>query len=228
MLDSVVSIPSELGAQAWAMRSTPLKRALDLLVAVLALVLLAPVMLLLALMVRLDSAGPALYRQQRIGAGGVPFTMLKFRSMYHTSSDDYHRRQTRNWFLGTAAPDGYKGQRDPRVTRVGRFLRRTSLDELPQLFNVIRGDMSLVGPRPLMPYERAQYEPWHFERETVRPGVTGLWQVSGRDLLSAREMMALDVRYVREWSLWVDLKILALTAPAVVTHAGRRLASAGM
>jgi lipopolysaccharide/colanic/teichoic acid biosynthesis glycosyltransferase len=200
-------------------KRTPGKRVLDLLLAGLALVVLAPLLALLALIVRLDSPGPALYRQQRAGRAGKPFTMLKFRSMYHACSDEHHRRVALGWFQETAAPNGYKSEPDPRVTRAGRFLRHTSLDELPQLFNVLRGEMSLVGPRPAVTYERQLYEPWFFERESVRPGVSGLWQVSGRDRLSAREMMALDVRYVRDWSLWLDLTILARTLPAVVADA---------
>jgi lipopolysaccharide/colanic/teichoic acid biosynthesis glycosyltransferase len=228
VIDSIAPSGSDAFVEAAALKSTPFKWVLDLAIALLLLILLAPLMLLLALMVRLDSPGPALYRQQRIGRGGVPFTMLKFRSMRHSCSEDFHRQQSQNWFNGTAAPRGYKAGADPRLTRVGRYLRKTSLDEIPQLFNVIRGEMSLVGPRPLLPYERGQFERWHFERESVRPGITGLWQISGRDRLSAQEMMALDVRYVREWSLWLDIKVLARTAPAVVTYAGRRPANAGV
>jgi lipopolysaccharide/colanic/teichoic acid biosynthesis glycosyltransferase len=202
------------------------KRCLDLVLASLMLIVLAPLMALVALLIRLDSRGPALYCQPRIGREGKPFTLWKFRSMYQASSDHPHRRQSLEWFTVSAAPDGYKNRPDPRITRVGRTLRRTSLDELPQLFNVLWGDMSLVGPRPLMPYDRPLYEPWQFERETVRPGITGLWQTSGRDRVSAQEMMTLDVRYVREWSFGLDLKILALTLPTVLADAGRPRSSA--
>jgi lipopolysaccharide/colanic/teichoic acid biosynthesis glycosyltransferase len=197
-------------------KATRGKRALDLLLVGVALIIVAPLMAIIALLVRLDSPGPILFAQRRAGRAGVPFTMWKFRSMRHASGDEFHRQVARDWFAEAAGPAGYKSRPDPRITRVGRYLRRTSLDELPQLLNVLRGDMSLVGPRPMMPWDRPQYQGWQFEREAVRPGITGLWQVSGRYRLSAQEMMRLDVRYVREWSLWLDLKILARTVPAMV------------
>jgi lipopolysaccharide/colanic/teichoic acid biosynthesis glycosyltransferase len=193
-----------------------MKRLLDLVLAVTALIVLAPLMVPLIVFVRFDSPGPAFFRQRRIGRHGVPFTLLKFRSMYHGSSQSLHQRASLDWFNETPQAHRYKADFDPRVTNVGKYLRLTSLDELPQLFNVVKGDMSLVGPRPLMDYERTRFEREHFEREAVRPGMTGLWQVSGRDRLSAHQMLALDVRYVRERSLWFDIKILALTVPAVL------------
>jgi lipopolysaccharide/colanic/teichoic acid biosynthesis glycosyltransferase len=197
-------------------KRTPGKRAMDILLVGVVLLVLTPLMAIVALLVRLDSPGPILFAQRRVGRAGVPFTMWKFRSMRHASGDEFHRQQSLDWFAEAAGPTGYKSRPDPRITRVGRYLRRTSLDELPQLLNVLRGDMSLVGPRPLMPYDRPQYQGWHFQREAVRPGITGLWQVSGRDRLSAQEMMRLDITYVRDWSLWLDLKILAKTVPAMV------------
>lgn len=200
---------------------TPGKRALDLLLGCCALIALAPLMAMVAAIVWLDSPGPILFAQRRIGRAGVPFTMWKFRSMQTASSDAFHRQQSLDWFNEFGTPDGYKSRPDARITRAGRFLRSTSLDELPQLFNVLRGEMGLVGPRPLMPYDRPWFEPWQFEREAVRPGLTGLWQVSGRDRISAQVMMRLDVRYVREWSLWLDLKILAKTMPTVISHSRR-------
>jgi lipopolysaccharide/colanic/teichoic acid biosynthesis glycosyltransferase len=194
------------------------KRLVDLVLAITALIVLAPVMALLIVLVRLDSPGPAFFRQRRIGRLGMPFTLLKLRSMYEGSSQSLHHQASLDWFNERPQAHRYKADFDPRVTRLGRYLRRTSLDELPQLFNVVKGDMSLVGPRPLMDYERTRFEVEHFEREAVRPGITGLWQVSGRDRLSARQMLALDVRYVREWSLWLDFTIIVLTFPAVLSE----------
>jgi len=186
-------------------RQVSWKRPFDLVVGVSATLLLLPLLAVLAVLVKADSPGPILFRQERVGLDGARFKMWKFRSMRHNSDERTHR---------AAGP--YKSLADSRVTRVGRFLRRTSLDELPQLFNVLRGDMSLVGPRPAIAYELEHYLPWYFERQMVKPGMTGLWQVSGRTELSAGEMMALDVRYVREAGLGLDLKILALTVPALL------------
>jgi lipopolysaccharide/colanic/teichoic acid biosynthesis glycosyltransferase len=216
MIESTLDDEADDQQPTWPLKRTRGKRALDLLVAGLLLILLAAPMLIIAIVIRLDSPGPALYRQRRMGRGGVPFAIWKFRTMRNASPDANHRQQALDWFHNARAPHGFKNEHDPRITRFGKYLRRTSLDELPQLINVIRGEMSLSGPRPMMAYERALYEPWYFEREVVRPGITGLWQVSGRDRLSAPEMMALDVRYVREWSLWLDLKILGLTIPEVL------------
>jgi lipopolysaccharide/colanic/teichoic acid biosynthesis glycosyltransferase len=192
------------------------KRLLDVLVGGLLLVITSPFMVVLALLIKLDSPGPVFYRQDRVGRRGRTFTLLKFRSMRVGEADDQHRALTAGWFRGDDGVRGYKSLPDPRVTRMGRVLRRTSLDELPQLFNVLRGEMSLVGPRPAIAYELTHYRSWYFARLRVLPGITGLWQVSGRDQLSAAEMMALDVEYVEKCSLWLDIKILALTAPALV------------
>jgi len=193
------------------------KRPLDVALSFLLLVLASPALALVAVLVRLDSRGPVLFRQQRAGRNGVPFTMYKFRSMVHGSADDRHRQAAAAWFAGAPSETGgYKSRSDPRITRVGRMLRTLSIDELPQLFNVLKGDMSLVGPRPGLAYEREQYQDWYFEREAVRPGMTGLWQVSGRANLAAAEMMALDVEYVRTCSLWLDVKILVRTVPALL------------
>lgn len=197
-------------------KRTPFKRACDLIFGLVALIAAAPLMACLIVAIRLDSRGPALYGQRRIGHLGQPFTIWKLRSMYHECSQEYHRRAAQDWFNERPNGDRYKSEADPRITRVGKYLRRMSLDELPQLFNVLKGEMSLVGPRPIMPYERPSYESWYFEREVVKPGITGLWQVSGRDRLSARQMMALDSRYVRQWSLWLDLEILARTVTTVL------------
>ena len=192
------------------------KRPFDLILAGMLLVLLSPLMAGMVLLVRMDSKGPALFRQERIGHLGRHFRILKFRSMHMSSDSAQHRQLAAAWFAADDSARGYKTQPDPRVTRVGRFLRRTSLDELPQLFNVVRGDMSLVGPRPAIPYELAFYAPQYFERQQVPPGITGLWQVHRRDRLSAEEMMVLDLKYVRQCSPWLDIKILVRTVPAVI------------
>lgn len=192
-----------------------MKRVFDVCVSSGALIVLSPLIALIALFIRLGSPGPVFYGQRRIGRHGVPFTLWKLRSMHEGSSQNVHRQASQEWFRGRPTGE-LKSDSDPRITWLGRYLRRTNLDELPQLANVLRGDMSLVGPRPTMPYERPLYEPWYFEREAVRPGITGLWQVSGRHHLSAPQMMGLDVRYVRDCSLWLDLKILALTIPALL------------
>jgi lipopolysaccharide/colanic/teichoic acid biosynthesis glycosyltransferase len=191
------------------------KRVLDLAIAVPLTIVSLPVMLAVAAAIRLDTPGPALFRQTRVGRDGRLFDMWKFRSMYLGAPDTVHRAGAVAWFSGALSPTGYKLVDDPRVTRVGRLVRRTSLDELPQLFNVLRGDMSLVGPRPAIPYELEFYAPWHHQRQMTLPGMTGLWQVRGRDRLSAGMMMELDARYVREWSLALDLRILLQTLPAL-------------
>jgi lipopolysaccharide/colanic/teichoic acid biosynthesis glycosyltransferase len=215
-------------------RSTPreradafLKRGFDLVIASLAVILFSPVMLAVAAAVRHNSKGPALFRQRRIGRHGIEFDMIKFRSMQHNCDDSAHREAAQRWFAGRAATQGFKLLSDPRVTSVGRFIRRTSLDELPQLFNVLRGDMSLVGPRPMMPSDRPFYADWYFERERVRPGITGPWQVAGRDRMSASEMMEMDVRYVRQANVLTDFAMLAATVPAVVQRAIARRAGSG-
>lgn len=184
--------------------------------ATLGLVVLLPLLLGVGLLVRLDSAGPAIYRQQRVGRDGRLFTMYKFRSM--TTSADAERTD----LLGHNESDGvlFKIQRDPRITRVGSWLRRTSLDEMPQLWNVVRGEMSLVGPRPALPEEVAQYDVDPQRRLVVKPGMTGLWQVSGRSDLTWDQSVRLDLRYVDNWSLRLDASILARTVSAVLTSRG--------
>ena len=196
------------------------KRLIDLALAGLALILLAPLLLVIAVIVKVGSRGPTLFRQERLGQGGATFTVLKFRTMHHGTPDAPHREYIAKLAAGEADDDGLKKlTRDPRVTRVGRVLRKLSLDELPQLINVLRGDMSLVGPRPALEYELPHYAPVHFERFSVKPGITGLWQVSGRSRLGFDEMLDLDVEYARATSLLLDLKILAKTPLAALTGA---------
>lgn len=192
------------------------KRVLDVIVASAGLMLAALPMLCIALTIRLTSPGPILFRQARVGKGGRLFTSYKFRSMYMDAED----RLAEVMHLNQADGPIFKIRRDPRMTPVGRFLRRTSLDELPQLFNAFRGEMSIVGPRPALMTEVIAYEPWQLERLTVRPGLTGLWQVSGRSDLPFAAMMRLDLEYIGRWSLWFDLWLLILTVPAVVSGRG--------
>lgn len=193
-----------------------IKRGLDLLIILPALLLLLPIMLLLALIIRLDSPGPILFVQERIGRNGRPFAAFKFRTMVADAEDLRPHLQELNEADGPL----FKIKNDPRRTRVGSRLRRFSLDELPQIFNVLRGEMSLVGPRPALPEEVAAYEPWHRKRLEVLPGLTGLWQISGRSDLSFAEMVLLDVYYVENWSPWLDLSILLRTIPKVLIGEG--------
>ena len=199
------------------------KRAADVLVSALALTLLAPVWLVISLLIRLDSRGPVFYRQERVGMDGRIFLLLKFRTMHTGADDAEHRDFQRKYIegrpdsnLGDDRKPVYKLHSDPRVTRVGRVLRRLSLDELPQLLNVLAGDMSVVGPRPPIPYEVEAYEKWHRRRLDMKPGVTGLWQVSGRNRLSFEEMVRLDLYYIENWSLLLDLKIILKTLPVML------------
>jgi len=199
------------------------KRLLDVVGALLLLVVLAPLMLGAALAVALTSRGPVLFRQARVGARGRRFTLLKFRTMAAHCPEDAHRAYVTAMMAGALAPtDGvYKLHADPRVTRVGALLRRTSVDELPQLLNVLRGDMSLVGPRPPLPWEVEMFPVWAASRFVVLPGLTGLWQVSGRNHLTMLDGLRLDVQYVGECALWLDLRILARTVPALLNGGAR-------
>ncbi|MDQ3904875.1 MAG: sugar transferase [Actinomycetota bacterium] len=200
------------------------RRTVDLMVVVIALLVLAIPMLLIAIAVRCDSRGPAFYRQQRIGRNRQPFTMYKFRTMRVGGSDAEHRDLIARELRGenTAVNGSWKIDHDPRVTRVGAFLRRTSLDELPQLINVLRGQMSLVGPRPCLDWEAEMFPARFAKRFDVPPGLTGLWQVSGRSTMGTLEMLELDLTYVRECSFWNDLGILFRTVPAVLRGQGAR------
>jgi exopolysaccharide biosynthesis polyprenyl glycosylphosphotransferase len=189
------------------------KALLDRAGAAALLLVLSPVMLLLAILVRLDSGSPVLFRQGRVGLHGRPFTMLKFRSMHQDAEARLEELRHRNEIRGHA----FKMDRDPRVTRLGRFLRRTSLDELPQLFNVLRGQMSLVGPRPPLPQEVAAYDVWHRRRLSMKPGMTGLWQIGARRTADFDHWVEKDLEYIDNWSLWLDVKIVARTVPAMLS-----------
>ena len=193
------------------------KRCLDVLVAGIGLVLLAPLLVLIAVAVRAETRGPALFRQRRVGRGCREFVMWKFRTMVADAED---RRAA--LLALSCDPDWLDIEDDPRVTRLGRLLRRTSLDELPQLVNVLRGDMSLVGPRPLIPVDHARVPAWAQRRYAVKPGITGLWQIRGRTTLSFGEMVWLDHVYVATWTLRRDVTILLRTLPAVLSGHGAK------
>ena len=208
-----------------------LKRLLDMTVSAVLLVLLSPLLVVVAALVKFTSRGPVFFSQQRVGHFGKPFIFLKFRSMYADTDSEIHRQYIEQFInqdrTDAASPDQndgngvYKLTNDPRVTTVGRFLRKTSLDELPQLINVFKGEMSLVGPRPPIPYECQRYDIWHRRRILeIKPGLTGLWQVKGRSSTTFDEMVRLDLKYALEWSLWLDLKILLQTPRAVISGKG--------
>ncbi len=203
------------------------KRLSDIVITLLALVVLFPIWLVIALFIKLDSKGPVFYRQERVGMDGRIFLVYKFRTMRTDADSDIHREYQKKFIaghaeanVGDAKKPAYKLRDDPRITRVGRVLRRFSLDEAPQLFNVLRGDMSVVGPRPPIPYEVEAYELRHRKRLDMKPGVTGLWQVSGRNRLSFEEMVKLDLFYIENWSLLFDMKIILRTVLVLVRGEG--------
>jgi lipopolysaccharide/colanic/teichoic acid biosynthesis glycosyltransferase len=206
-----------------------IKRGMDIIGSLLLLALLSPVFLVIAAAIKLTSRGPVLYKQSRIGEHGTPFTILKFRSMYTNNDSGQHKEYVQQLIAGQAVKQQANGTtegvfkltNDPRITPVGNILRRTSLDELPQFINVLRGEMSLVGPRPPIPYEVEAYATWHRRRLfEAKPGITGLWQVRGRCRLGFDEMVRLDLRYARDCSPWLDLKILVQTPKAVIAGNG--------
>lgn len=203
------------------------KRLLDIVLAGFGLLLTSPFFLIVAILIKRSSPGPVFFVQERIGKDGRPFPFYKFRTMQHRSDDAIHRQFAAMFINGDArgcraSKNGkvYKLTDDPRVTRVGCWLRKTSLDELPQLWNILVGHMSLVGPRPPIAYELELYQPWHRERLKVTPGLTGLWQVSGRSNVPFDEMVRLDVHYINNWSLGFDLRILFKTIPVMIQGTG--------
>jgi lipopolysaccharide/colanic/teichoic acid biosynthesis glycosyltransferase len=204
------------------------KRSIDVVAAAMVLVLGFPFFLAIALLIKITSRGPVFFIQNRIGEDGGEFALFKFRTMRPNSDDTLHREFTRNFIQGrlpeTPLDDGnvttYKMVDDPRITAVGRFLRKTSLDELPQFINILKGEMTIVGPRPPLPYEYECYDEWHKLRLKVRPGLTGLWQVSGRSTVPFHEMVAMDIYYIERWSLLLDLKIMLRTVPVMLGGTG--------
>jgi lipopolysaccharide/colanic/teichoic acid biosynthesis glycosyltransferase len=202
---------------------------MDVVGSSLAVLLLMPLFIVLAAIIKFTSKGPVLFRQQRVGQLGARFEFLKFRSMSVSADTDIHKEYVQSFIAGKAQPGSvsrdnkavYKITSDPRVTWIGRFMRRTSLDELPQFWNVLKGDMSLVGPRPPIPYELEAYDVWHRRRLLeAKPGITGLWQVHGRSRTTFDEMVRLDIRYSRTWTPLMDLKILLQTPRAVISGDG--------
>ncbi len=193
------------------------KRAVDIVGSLVAIVLLSPILLLFSILIRLDSPGPVLFKQERVGLHGRTFNLIKFRSMCQDAEEQLEALLDLNEINGHA----FKLTADPRITRMGRFIRRASIDELPQFFNVLRGEMSLVGPRPPLPREVADYDVWHRRRLSMKPGITGLWQVGARHSPEFDHWVEQDLEYIDTWSLWLDFKIMAKTVPAVLSGTGR-------
>ena len=197
------------------------KRTFDIAASLAALVVFSPLLLVIALLVKLDSRGPVLFTQERLGRDMKPFTMYKFRSMSNGASDRFHREAVKRTAESKRREVGtFKSLEDPRVTRVGKFIRAWNLDELPNLLNILRGDMSVVGPRPALDYELPYYKDWYFTRFAVRPGLTGLWQVKRADAEDFDEMIRMDVDYVMRMSFWLDLKLISLTIPSIIRERG--------
>ena len=183
------------------------KRLIDILLSLLGLIIVSPIMLIVAILIKLESTGPIIFSQKRVGLNGKEFNMLKFRSMVQNAEELKEKLQKQNEMSGPM----FKMKEDPRVTKVGRFIRKTSIDELPQLINVLKGEMSLVGPRPSLPKEVAKFEPWMLERLNVKPGLTCYWQVSGRNNIDFEDWMKLDIKYVKERNLVLDIKLIFKT-----------------
>lgn len=220
MTQTLPSFMRPVGSANWA------KRAFDIVASSFALILLSPVLIASAVAIRANSSGPALFRQRRIGMGGETFTMLKFRTMFDKSADTIHRQAIAKAWSGKHLSDDpaapFKLTNDPRVTGVGAFLRKSSIDELPQLINVLRGEMSLVGPRPMIPYEVTGGEEWFGERHSVLPGITGLAQIKCRGRATMHEIIKHDLKYVHSRTFCKDLKIILQTVPVVVRGIGAR------
>ena len=219
---SAVTIPGA-GADLRSRHLYPaMKRVMDVAGALVLLILLAPVFLAVAIAIVADTGWPVLYIGERIGRSGRAFRCIKFRTMRVDADPSVHADYLRELMVGHASSTNglHKVPDDPRVTRTGSFLRRSSLDELPQLWNVLRGEMSLIGPRPEVGYALDAYEPWMYRRFEVTPGMTGLWQISGRGEIGPRDMLRLDVEYADRCDLWLDLRIIVLTIPAVVRGTG--------
>jgi len=201
-------------------RKMPLwKRSMDIICALTGLILLFPLFLIVAVFLKMVSPGPIFFKQERVGYGGKIFSMIKLRTMHHNSDNSVHEKHMAGIINGDDKNDLYmpisKVPNDPRIIPFGKFLRITAIDELPQLYHILIGDMSLVGPRPPIPYEVDEYKYWHADRFDTVPGLTGLWQVSGKNRLPFNEMIRLDIRYIQSQSFWLDIKILLLT-PAVI------------
>jgi exopolysaccharide biosynthesis polyprenyl glycosylphosphotransferase len=227
--DPVNSFPFFLGDPEPGRLGDLCKRSLDIVGSACGMVVFSALMLITTAAIKMTSPGPVIFKQMRLGKRGVPFVFYKFRSMSVNANDRIHREYVASLISGgheginqgDSTSPLYKLKADPRVTRVGRFIRKTSIDELPQLFNVLKGDMSLVGPRPPIPYEAEKYQPWHLRRILeMKPGITGIWQVEGRSKTSFDDMVRMDLRYIRNCSLMFDLKILIRTVKVVLKREG--------
>jgi lipopolysaccharide/colanic/teichoic acid biosynthesis glycosyltransferase len=202
-------------------RGRAVKRAFDIAASLAALFVLSPLLVLIAVAVKLDSRGPVLFRQQRLGKDLRTFNMWKFRSMRHEAGDELHREAVRRTAESHRREIGtFKSLDDPRVTRFGRFIRAWNLDELPNLVNILRGEMSVVGPRPALDYELPYYKDWYYRRFAVKPGLTGLWQVKRADAEDFDEMIRMDVEYVEEMGFWLDLRLILTTVPSIIRERG--------
>ena len=183
------------------------KRLIDIFLSLLGLIIVSPIMLIVAILIKLESTGPVIFSQKRVGLNGKEFNMFKFRSMVQNAEELKEKLQKKNEMSGPM----FKMREDPRVTKVGKFIRKTSIDELPQLINILKGEMSLVGPRPSLPKEVAKFEPWMLERLNVKPGLTCYWQVSGRNNIDFENWMKLDIKYVKDRNLGLDIKLIFKT-----------------
>lgn len=196
------------------------KRCIDIILSVLFLLIVSPTMVIIAILIKIESKGPVLYRSIRIGKNGRSFSIYKFRTMVIATDDRKHNEYVRNLLSGELGPEKggvlFKIKNDPIITRIGKFLRRMNLDELPQFINVLIGDMSIVGTRAALPYEVDQYEDWQKERLSVKPGITGIWQISGRSSITFREMVMLDIYYIKQRSIWLDILIMLKTIPVML------------
>ncbi|TME05654.1 MAG: sugar transferase [Chloroflexi bacterium] len=223
MTAEILAIPRTIGISQNYQRT---KRLLDILFSLLILIPLCVVIVVVAICIRLDTDGPIFFRQKRVGFNGVEFEMFKFRSMHVNNDDSWHRAAIAKYMSGqklvesTTSDLSYKQVDDPRVTRVGRFLRKTSIDELPQFINVLRGEMTLVGPRPPLPYEVEKYSLYDKLRLSGKPGLTGPWQVYGRSRVTFKEMVEMDIAYLKRQALLEDLKLIALTVPVMIGGRG--------
>ena len=197
-----------------------IKRVIDISISLILLILLIPILIVVSILIKLESTGPVFFRQSRIGQNGHPFTIYKFRTMYVYANENIQRKYLKEILEKENEQPVFRIVDDPKITRIGRFLRITSLDELPQLINILKGDMSLVGPRPSLPFEYSKYEDWQKERVTVKPGITGLWQISGRFRMSYDEMVKLDISYIKKRSILLDIEILIKTVSLVLTGKG--------
>ncbi|RKX69902.1 undecaprenyl-phosphate glucose phosphotransferase, partial [candidate division TA06 bacterium] len=197
-----------------------IKRIFDILISFFCIIMLSPLMILISYLIKLNSKGPVIFKQERVGKDGKPFVMYKFRSMFSDSRHITHKQYIEKFILEQNDDSVYKINGDPRITKIGRILRETSLDELPQLLNVLKGNMSIIGPRPAIGYEVSIYRDWHKKRLRVKPGITGFWQINGRSKVKFDDMVILDIYYIENWSLLLDFIILLKTIPVVIGKEG--------